>query len=128
MLFHDDYIIVEANSNDSRIIEHYYKGYAKYIGFYFQDNKYRNAAMILKNDIAKQVQGFAFDVRPAEKIKDEHKCYKNGNKQLEEMIYSCREDITLRELTREERAKIEQYKGEQKGKFQNIKTAENWGC
>ena len=125
MLFHDGYAIVEAN--DTLTIQFYY--YRDYQGDYFVFNTHDNSTLPYNSgyfrvdaSMVKQVPGFAFDVRPAGYLDYSEKfiCHELiATEQLKNISAGCSEDITLRELTQKERAKIEQYKAKQKGKFRS---------
>ena len=75
--------------------------------------------MRLKRNLVKQNSGFAIEARP-ETPWPTHFCERpfdrGDNWELKKLIVSCREDTEIRELTKEERAQIEQYKAEQRSK------------
>ena len=130
MLFHDGYAIVEAN--DALLVRFYYDKDWEGETFVFEthDNStlYDFGSFTVNASMVKQVPGFAIDVRPAGYLlpSETFICKKLiATEQLKKIFISCSEDITLRELTQKERARIEQYKAEQKGKFHKIRTSGN---
>ena len=119
LLFHDGYVLTE--SNDPRGIEYFYQ--KNWDGGYFvfktTDNDTEGYAMMfLKRGLVKKSEGFVIESRPSGYLLDSSKCWKEAkaNEIFKDMLVSCREDISIRELTEKERGQIEQYKREQKGK------------
>lgn len=84
--------------------------------FYVTNNKTGDDdSMDLKRDAVEQSGGFAIEAYSGPNS-NSIDCKENSNEQLRHLIDKCGGNMILRSLTDAERAQIQQYKDEQKGR------------